>query len=439
MKKLQDAMERILVPLATKLNGQRHVVAVRDAFTLTFPLTMAGSLVVLINNVLLSPEGFIAAIFKLDKLIPNLTDYQQILSPVIVGTTSIMALLISFLVAYELAKMLDGDAVLTGITSLAVFFILYPVSKPFINGGEGLDSTYFGAQGLFVALIVGLLVGEILTRVSRKKSLRISMPEMVPPAVSQSFNMLIPIIIMLAGAGLLNFFFASVIEGGLHILIYNTIQAPLTSLGSSMGTILAFTILQQFLWVLGIHGPNTLNALRSIIFAEQGLVNLEYVAKAGTAWGAPFPVYWQSINDAFGNTGGSGATLGLIIAILIAGKKNETQYQVAKMSLAPGIFNINETIIFGLPLVMNPIFVIPFIFTPVILNILGYILVAVLQVIPPVIYNVAWTTPGFLTPFLGSGADSILALVVGFVFLGISTLIYLPFVLANNKVGQENE
>ena len=101
--------------------------------------------------------------------------------------------------------------------------------------------------------------------------------------------------------------------------------------------------------VLGIHGPNTLNALRSVIFTEQANANLAYVAANGTAWGAPYPVNWGSINDAFGNTGGSGATLGLIIAMFIAGRKNKAQYQIAKMSLAPGLFHINEPIIFWFP------------------------------------------------------------------------------------------
>lgn len=437
MDKIQETMERVLVPIATKINAQRHVAAVRDAFTLAFPLTMAGSLVILINFVVLSPDGFIASLLRLDSFIPNLEDYQAILSPVTHGTTNVMALFIAFLVAYQLAQAMKGDALLSGVTSLGVFFILYPSAEEFMNGGSGLDTTYFGAQGLFVALIVGLMVGEILTRLSRNKKLKIAMPEMVPPAVAKAFNLLIPIMIVLALGGLCNFIFVNVTSGGIQILIYNAIQAPLTSLGSSIGTIITFVVIQQFLWILGIHGPNTLEALRSIIFSEQGLVNLEYVAATGTAWGAPYPVNWNAINDAFGNTGGSGATLGLIIAVMIAGKKNKTQYQICKMAIAPGLFNINEPIIFGLPIVMNPIFIIPFILAPVVCNIFGYLCVVVFEIIPPVAYSVAWTTPGFLIPFIGSGANNMLSLVIGFVTLAISTIIYLPFVMANTKASQK--
>lgn len=434
MEKMQAFMERFFVPFAAKLNSQRHVAAVRDAFTLSFPLTMAGSMVLLINYVLLDPTGFIASLLHLGDLIPNLTDYQAILSSVINGTTNILALLIAFLTAYQLAEEMHGDKVLCGITSLAAYFILYPAAREFTDGsGSGLSTTYFGAQGLFVALFVGLLTAELLIRLGRNQKLRISMPEMVPPAVSKSFNLLIPIMIVMAITGLINFIFQKVTPDGIQVLIYNAIQAPMTSLGSSMGTILVFVVVQQFLWVLGIHGPNTLNALRSVIFTEQANANLAYVAAHGTAWGAPYPVNWGSINDAFGNTGGSGATLGLIIAMFIAGRKNETQYQICKMSLAPGLFNINEPIIFGLPIVMNPMYIVPFILSPVVCNIIGYLCVEIFKIIPPVAYSVAWTTPGFLIPFLGSGANNIMALVIGFVCTAVSTLIYLPFVIASTK------
>src|SRR5699024_3901393 len=238
--------------------------------------------------VLLDPNGFIASLLHLGDLIPNLAEYQAVLNSVINGTTNILAVLIAFLTAYQLAEEMEGDKVLCGVTSLSAYFILYPASRAFADeSGAGLTTTYLGAQGLFVALFVGLFVAEILTRLGRNSKLRISMPAMVPPAVSKSFNLLIPIMIVLGLTGVINFIFGKITADGIQLLIYNAIQAPLTSLGSSMGTILTFVVVQQFLWVLGIHGPNTLNALRSVIFTEQANANLAYVAANGTAWGAP--------------------------------------------------------------------------------------------------------------------------------------------------------
>lgn len=441
MEAIQSFMERYFVPLAAKINGQRHVAAVRDAFTLSFPLTMGGSMVILINYVLLDPSGFIAKLLHLGDLIPNLAQYQAILSSVVNGTNNILSILIAFLVAYQLAQEMGGDKVLCGITSLSAFFILYPAAQKFAgkNAGTGLTTTYFGAQGLFVGLLVGLLTAELLTRFGNNEKLRIKMPEMVPPAVAQSFNLLIPMMLVLAIIGVLNYLFLMITPEGIQVVIYNAIQSPLTSLGSSMGTIIVFVIVQQLLWIIGIHSPNTLNALRSVIFAEQGNANLAYVAVHGSAWGAPFPVNWVSINDAFGNGGGSGATPGLIISMFIVGRKNKGEFSICKMSLAPGLFNINEPIMFGLPIVMNPMYVIPFILAPIVCDLIGYFCVCVIKIIPPIAYTVAWTTPGFLTPFLGSGADNIMALVIGILCLVVSTIIYLPFVAASTRAAIKKE
>ena len=430
METMQSKMEATLVPFAAKLNAQRHVAAVRDAFTLAFPLTLAGSIITLINYAILSPDGFIAKILHLGDLIPNLADFQAILSPVLNGTANIMSILIVFLTAYKLAGEKKGDQVLSGVTAIGTYFIIYPNYVNVENVGNALPMNFMGAQGLFVALLVGLLVGEFLTTLQKNKRLAIKMPEAVPPAVAQSFNLLIPIIIILMGSSFLNYLFSFLADGGIQYVIYNAIQAPFASLGGNIFTILIFAVVQQFLWVLGIHGPNTLSALRTVMFAQQGIDNLAYYGANGTTIGTPFPITWTGINDAFGNTGGSGATLGMIIAIYLVARKDKQQFQIAKLATAPGLFNINEPLIFGLPIVMNPIYVIPFILAPVICNIFGYLCVSVFEIIPPVAVDVGWTTPGFLIPFLGSGGTNYLSLVVGILCVGISTLIYLPFVKA---------
>ena len=408
MDKLQATMEATLVPVASKINGQRHVAAVRDAFTLAFPMTLAGSLVMLVNYAVLDPNGFIAKILHLGTLIPNLADYQAALTPILQGTTNIMSLLIVFLTAYKLAETKQGDTLLSALCAVGVFFIIYP---PYEESGA-LPMTFMGAQGLFVALIVGLLVGEAIPALGKNEKLRIKMPDGVPPAVAQSFNLVIPVIIVFVIASICSFIFGIVTDGGIQYI---------------------FALAQQFLWILGIHGPNTLSAIRTIMFAEQGVANLAYYGETGTTIGTPFPVTWSAINDAFGNTGGSGATLGLIIAIFIVARRDKTQMTIAKLAFAPGLFNINEPLMFGLPIVMNPIYAIPFILTPLVCNVFGYVCTMVLQIIPPVTVDVGWTTPGFLIPFLGSGGHNPLSLVIGLLCVVISTLIYLPFVMAAAK------
>ena len=425
MTKLESSMERILVPIATKLNAQRHICAIRDAFILTVPLTMAGSLMVLLNNVLLDPNGFIADLINLGDLIPNLAEYQAIFAPVLNGSLNILAIFIAFLIARNLARSLGADDLLTGLTSVSVFFIMYPAA---IDGN--VTMTYMGPQGLFVALIIGLLVGEVLSRLSKTPKLEIKMPDQVPPAVARTFKILLPIIIVTVGFSILNFLLLKVTDGGgIHTIVYNVLQKPLTKLGDSIISVAIMALVSNLLWIMGIHGPNTIAAVRDTMFAEANAANLAYAQANGTAWGAPFPTTWQLV-DAFSNYGGSGTTLGLIIAILIFSKMKD-QKDIAKLSIGPGLFNINESVIFGLPIVLNPIFIIPFLLVPIINLLIGYGAMFI-KIIPPIAYSVPWTTPGPLIPFIGTGGK-IMGLVVGIVCLAVSVLVYAPFVIASNK------
>ncbi len=429
MNKLESGMEKILVPIATKLNAQRHVCAVRDAFILTFPLTMAGSLMVLINNVLLHPDGFIAKLLHLGDLIPNLTDYQAIFAPVLNGSLNILAILVVFLIARNLARSLGADDLLTGLTAVSVYFIMYPSA---VDGN--LTMQYMGPQGLFVSLIIGLVVGEVLSKLSKTPKLEIKMPEQVPPAVARTFKILLPIIIVTVGFSILNFIIGKVTNGGgIHTIIYNLLQAPLTQLGDSIISVVIMALVSNLLWIMGIHGPNTIAAVRDTMFAEPNAANLAFAQANGTAWGAPYPTTWQLV-DAFSNYGGSGCTLGLIIAILIFSRMKD-QKDIAKLSIGPGLFNINESVIFGLPIVLNPIFIIPFLLVPVVNLIIGYAAI-VAKIIPPIAYSVPWTTPGPLIPFIGTGGE-IMGLVVGIICLAVSVLIYAPFVIASNKAAAQ--
>lgn len=430
MDKFQSAIERLLVPLSTKLNAQRHICAVRDAFILSFPLTMAGSLMVLLNNVFLSADGFMFKILQFDKLFPGIVKFQAVFAPVVKGSADIFSILIVFLIARNLAKLMEGDDLLTGLTAISVYFIIYP--DYFDNEGVNyLTNQYMGAQGLFVAILVGLLVGELMSRLAKSDKLEIKMPEQVPPAVARSFKVLIPIIITTVFFSVLNYFVKMAAPGGLHELIYNIIQTPLTRMSQSLFSVIILALLSQLLWAMGIHGPNTIAAIRDTMFSEAGNANLLHYAESGTTWGAPFPITYSGLATAFSEYGGSGMTLGLIIAILIFSKNKESK-SIGKLSFVPGLFNINEMVIFGLPIILNPIYIIPFIIAPLVNIMIGYTAVMILKIMPPVTIGIPWTTPGPLMPFLGTGGN-IVALFVGFICLAVSVLIYSPFVIAANK------
>jgi len=428
MEKFEKGMERFLVPVATKLNSQRHIVSIRDAFILAFPITLAGSLVLLLNFAILAPDGFIAKMLFLHKLFPNLADYQQIFTPVLNGSTNILSMFIVFLIARNIALALKADELLSGITALSIFFIIYP---PYVNveGANLLSTQWIGAQGLFVAIIVGIIVGELFSKLSKSEKLQINMPASVPPAVSRTFKVLFPIIIITLLFAIANAILNALYPEGLHQLIYDVLQTPLKNLGTNIFSLIVLAIVSNILWIFGIHGPNTVAAIREAMFAEATVENLNYVAATGTAWDAPYPVTW-AINDAFANYGGSGMTLGLLIAIFLVSRRKDYR-DIGKLSVAPGLFNINEPVIFGLPVVLNPILIIPFVLAPAVNIVIGYLAIS-LKLIPPIAYSVPWTTPGPLIAFFGTGGNW-MALLVGFFCLAVTTLIYIPFVIAANK------
>ncbi len=424
-------MEKHIVPFAVKLNEQRHVAAIRDAFMYTFPITMAASLVILINNLVFSKTGFIAQILFLPKFFPHLENAQKLLTSVTNGTMNILSIFIAYLVARNLAKYFKADDMLVGMTGIACFMILYSPSI-IKDGVTYLPMTYLGAQGLFVAMIVGGLVGEFLPRLTRIKKMQIKMPEMVPPAVARSFNGLIPIVIMIMLFSMLNYGLSLISPQGINDIIYKSIQTPLTHIGVNLFGVIIIAIVQNLLWLVGIHGPNTLNALRSVIFTEADLKKQTFINAHGTAWGVPNRATWSVLNDVFANMGGSGMTLGLIIAIFLVSRRKDYR-EIAKLALVPGLFNINEPLMFGLPIVLNPIMAIPFVLTPVINILVGYTVTVIFNWIPTPAFGLTWTTPGPLMPFLGTGGNW-LGLIIGFVCLGISVLTYMPFVLAANKM-----
>lgn len=434
MTSFERGMEKILVPVAIKLNSQRHIAAIRDAFILSFPLVMASSFIILINFAILSPDGFIAKMLFLGKIFPNIASAQAVFSPVMQGSVNIMAILIVFLVARNIAISFKQDDLLCGLTAIGAFFIVYTPYEV-INGQAYITMKFMGAQGLFVAIIVALITGEIFCRLARSPRAIITMPAQVPPAVARSFKVLIPVFFVMIFFSVLSYLIALISPLGINDLIYTLIQAPLKHMGTNIFAVVIIGLVSNFLWVLGIHGPNTVAAIREAIFSEANLENLSYAASHGTTWGAPYPTTWGSIYDTFANYGGSGMTLGLIFAIFIASRRPEYR-DIAKLSIVPGLFNINEPIIFGLPIVLNPVLIIPFILVPAVNSLIGYFFVS-MNIIPPVAYALPWTTPGPLIPFLGTGGNW-LALGVGIFCLIVSTLIYLPFVIASNKVQMKN-
>lgn len=423
MKKFTEKLADFLGPIAAKFSSQRHLAAIRDGFIAVMPLVIVASLFVLINNVVLdSTNGFLKAFGNFDNL-------KAIGVSVYYGTLGFLSIFLAFGVAYKLAAYYEMDSLGTGFIGVAATIALMPTSV--ISGDvtvSGVFSeTFTSPTGLFVAIIASILATEFLRVLQKSNALKIKMPDSVPPTVSKSFNLLIPGTIVLTVFGLVAFLLNTFLAMNIYDIINKIIQTPLKNAFQGLPGISLVVILQSLLWSFGLHGAFVLSPITepTLLTAMQENINaLQSNAEIPNIVTKPFL-------DAFVNMGGVGVTIALVIAILIVSKREDYR-SIGKLALAPGCFNINEPLMFGLPVVLNPIFTIPLILVPLVNLIIAYFATSI-GLIDKTIALVPWTTPPIISGFLATGGDW-KAAVLSVVLLVIAVLMYIPFVMAANKI-----
>lgn len=410
MKKFIEWMEEHFIPIAAKIGAIKELGAIRDGFVGIIPIIMAGAFAILINN--FAWEGyqhFMTNIFG--------HDWKAWGGAIWNGSYAIMSLLVSFTIAYNLAKSRGKDGLAAGVVSVAVFIIFFnDLSK---------TSSYLGTNGLLLAIIVALLVGDLMCWLLGNPKLVMKMPPGVPPAVARSFASLFPAIILMVIAASIDRLFAMVSMQTIPEFIYHIIQAPLQGVVGSLGGVLVLIAVIQILWFFGLHGSNMMLPIVNGVLLPLTIDNMHRVADGLK------PLY--IVNDQFLNSfvflGGAGATITLIAAIFIVNKgrkkKSEVQLTIAGISAAPGIFNINEPIIFGMPVCLDPIYLIPFLFVPL-LNALVAYFAMLWHFVPYVQLEVSWTLPPILSGALAT--NSWQGAVLSIILLVVDTLIYIPFV-----------
>ncbi|EBY0373548.1 PTS N,N'-diacetylchitobiose transporter subunit IIC [Salmonella enterica subsp. enterica serovar Toulon] len=432
MSKAIDSLERVLLPFAVKLGKQVHVNAIKNGFIRLMPLTLAGAMFVLINNVFLSfGEGsfFFSLGVRLDaSTIQTLEGFKVIGGSVYNGTLGIMSLMTPFFIGMALAEERKADPLAAGLLSVASFMTVTPFT---VDEAYAVGANWLGGQNIISGIIIGLVVAEIFTFIVRRNWV-IILPDSVPASVSRSFSALIPGFIILLIMGFVAWGL-SLIGSNFHQLIMDSVSKPLASMGSVVGW--AYVVFNALLWFFGVHGGLALTALNSGILGPWGMENMATYTQFGSvdaaiAAGKSFHFWTGPMLESYIFLGGTGATLGLIIAIFIASRRADHR-QVAKLALPSGLFNINEPLLFGMPIIMNPLMMIPFVLIQPILA--GITLVAYsLGIIPPSTNFAPWTMPPGLGAFFNSNG-SIGALILALFNLGVATLFYLPFVIISNK------
>ena len=412
MDKFIGFMEKHFIPIASKIGSQRHLVAIRDGFIVTMPLMILGSFGVLINNLPIPAYiDFMNGIF-------GEGTWQAFGNNLSAGTFSILGLLIAFTVAYNLAKSYNQDALGAGAISVASFFALGAMA----TGPDGLlTAAGLGSQGLFLALIVSIISTEIFRRLAGNPRLVINMPDGVPPAVSRSFAALFPAMITVSIFALFTAIFQAFGVTSIVLSFYELVQQPFMGLANSYPAALLLGFISAFLWFFGLHGANIIDPFMQTINVPAIEANARAL-EAGTD--LPYIVN-KPFFDSFVNIGGTGATLGLLIAIFLVARHHKAYMTVAKLSVAPGVFMINEPLMFGLPVVLNPILFIPYVLTPLVLVTTAYFATAT-GLVPASTVIAPWTTPPIIGGILST--QSIAGGILAAVNLILSIVIYLPFV-----------
>lgn len=432
MNKFMSFMEEKIMPYASKMGQQRHLIAVRDGFLAMIALTMIASLCTLIRNL---PLDILQEFLKNNTTGQYISELCQNISW---GAFSFMAIFACMAIAQSLWSQYGHKGFEGALVSAAVFLAISKQTVLFkaedaieaIEVAGGLAARNFGATALFSGIIVAILSVEVLSYLTKVKWLEIKLPDMVPPAVSRSFKTMFPgmlTILILVSLGLILRNFTGEY---LADLITKTIQTPIQSVTDSLASAIIIPLIVCILWSLGIHGTNVTDGITVPIFTALAAHNMQLATEGATTG-------YSVINGPFFYSfvwlGGAGATLGLVIAMLVAGKKaRDRNKAIISLSLAPGIFNINEPVIFGLPIVLNPIMMIPFIVVPIVLSVVSYIAISSGLVNPVIVQTVPWTTPPILSGFLATGHWTGAAL--GAFNLLLSIIMYIPFVKMSIKI-----
>ena len=436
---MQNFINQKILPPIMKFVNTRAIKALKDGMVLSLPFIMVGSVFLLLASF---PIPAVANWMNQMGLTPYWNQAYN-------ASFGIVAVFAVDGIAYTWAKNEHVEGLSAGMTAFVGFLIIMNSTTPVKDGAKTIisaakapnlligfiDRTWLGGQGMIAAIIVGLITGWIYTWFVKKK-ITIKLPDQVPPAVANSFVALIPSAVLTVWWLLVYIFFDKVAHTTLTQWIYTTIQTPLQGVTDSFGGILLLTLLVPFFWFFGVHGSTLVGGIAGPILSANALENAAIFKKLGyvdAAHGGHIVI--QGLFDQFSTVTGAGMTIGLVVFMTFMAKSTQLK-SIGKLALVPGIFNINEPVLFGLPIVMNPMLAIPFFIMPPLSAGSTYLLIktGILPYLNGV--QVPWTTPPVVSGFLIGGWK---VAIWQAIILVVSFFVYLPFVRSYDKMLYEKE
>ncbi|MBO0431123.1 PTS cellobiose transporter subunit IIC [Enterococcus sp. DIV0660C] len=419
MQKFLNWLEKVLTPLAKVIGENKYLVAIRDGFLLSTPLLIVGSVFLLIANFPLPQWNEWMSTLLGD-------NWESMMSVPASASFDVMTILAVVGIAYSLGKQFHVDAMQSGIIALVSFFILTPYQTLFTPEGSttvyevtSLPLKWMGSSGLFLGMIVALISTRLFVAMVRK-GWTIKMPDGVPPTVVKSFEALIPSFVVVTMMFLVNWLVSLTSYGNLQDVIFTFLQTPLLSLGNTLGAMVIAYLFLHFFWFFGINGSSVVGAVFNPVLRALSVENLQAFKD-----GHEIPnIITGQFQDMFATFGGAGSTLSLIVVMVLFCKSQRIK-KLSQLSLIPGIFGINEPVIFGLPIVLNPILLVPFALVPTINIIIAYFSMNIGLVPYTNGIQLPWTTPPIISGFLVSGWQG--AVLQGILFV-LGMAIYYPFI-----------
>ncbi len=414
MEKLMDVLQERLMPLANKITSYKFLMALGQTFQILLPIIMIGSFAAL--------GAFLNVDFWQNFV--QSTGLNMILMGTQSMTLSIIAFYVVMVLPYQYAQKLGINPITSTVLSVMAFLLVTPTELY-----TSIPLAWLGYPGLFGAMFVGALV-PLLTKFLIDKKIYIKMPAGVPQIVEDSFASLVPAFVIMVIAIVIAQTLAKTSFGSLHGVIYQLIQTPLQGVGLSYPFYLFIQMLSTLLMFAGIHGNTVFGTITPITLAASA-ENL-----AALANGSDLPNIITSSFSVFCQPGGIGGTLALafMLAFLAKSKRLRT---LGKLALIPAIFGINEPLIFGIPILLNPMLFIPYILSPIVATTTAYFSIAI-GIVPRLSgVEVNWTMPQVISGFLAQGPQ---AAILQVVIIAITTAIWFPFFkLVDKKITAEEQ
>ncbi|MCD7133280.1 PTS transporter subunit EIIC [Limosilactobacillus balticus] len=405
-----------LIKWAMRFNRLSFVEIFRETMIMLFPVALIGTIVWIISDNLLAPNGFLANVLYIRQWFPERQFFRALFNDATMITVGWLASYAAFVSAIMTTRRYRRENLIAGVCAMISYVLIFYHS---VRGSQTLETRYFGAGWLIIGSLVGYVIGLIFVKWGYHFTLsdiRLESRKLM----ARVLRNLKPFTISFSGAFILHTLYAVWRTFNLDAITTQNISS-LIGRHSNYFLNITLSFFNTLLVWLGFAEPTN---IANDAYSNEVRNNLIY-ALTHKSFAVPYPFTPSSLYNGFANFGGIGVTLALVIGILWVGRQTNQQ-EIAKLSVFPAIFNHGLPILFGSCVFLNPVYVFPFILLPIANMLIASVFIFI-HAIPPIVYPIPNGTPGILIPFIGTGGDW-RALLISILLVIMDIIIYIPFI-----------